>query len=284
MSKSASLRVREVRALIRLAGDCRDLGDDHIAWRWHFLEHLSGMVGADAGLNGELAGCRALKNIDLGVLFWWPSGFSPPPFWDAHLERFRDDGGYSPVMSEYHRFNRDDPGHVRSRKEFVDDRDWYKSYDYLKVHEPLGFDNTLWCFRALPGTRADENSGIILVRAIGRRDFSGRDRLIVREAHAAISPLIGGPLARFADPSPRALTPRVRRILSCLLEGDSDKQVASRLGLSPYTVNQHTKTIYRHFGVQSRAELLSRWVRRGWSGRFPWADDNTDEPEGDDAA
>jgi hypothetical protein len=25
-------------------------------------------------------------------------------------------------------------------------------------------------------------------------------------------------------------------------------------------------------GVRSRAELLARWVRRGWGGRFAWAD------------
>ena len=61
-------------------------------------------------------------------------------------------------------------------------------------------------------------------------------------------------------------------MLRCLLEGDSDKQVAARLRLSPATVNEYTKRIYRHFRVTSRAELLARWVRRGW-GAGPWAAD-----------
>ena len=56
------------------------------------------------------------------------------------------------------------------------------------------------------------------------------------------------------------------------LEGDTDKQAAARLGLTRHTVNQYAKLLFRHFGVRSRAELLARWVRRGWGGRFAWAD------------
>jgi DNA-binding CsgD family transcriptional regulator len=59
-------------------------------------------------------------------------------------------------------------------------------------------------------------------------------------------------------------------VLACLLEGDGDKQIAARLSISPYTVNQYTKAIFSHFGCQSRAELLSRWIRRYSGGRFPW--------------
>jgi DNA-binding NarL/FixJ family response regulator len=89
---------------------------------------------------------------------------------------------------------------------------------------------------------------------------------------AMVAPLLGGSLARFSEPSPTALPPRVRQVLKCLLEGDGDKQAAVRLHLSRYTVNEYTKQIYRHFGVQGRAELLARWVRRGWGARCAWAD------------
>jgi DNA-binding CsgD family transcriptional regulator len=44
------------------------------------------------------------------------------------------------------------------------------------------------------------------------------------------------------------------------------------LSISRYTVNQYTKIVYRHFGVQGRAELLARWVKRGWGARCAWAD------------
>lgn len=86
-----------------------------------------------------------------------------------------------------------------------------------------------------------------------------------------IAPLVGGPLARFGEPSPADLPPRVRDVLRCVLEGDSDKQLAARLGIGVYTVNQYTKHLYRHFRVRGRSELLARWVRRGWwSGTPGW--------------
>jgi DNA-binding NarL/FixJ family response regulator len=83
---------------------------------------------------------------------------------------------------------------------------------------------------------------------------------------------MGGPLARFTDPSPYELPPRARQVLACLLEGDGDKQVAARLAISGHTVNQYAKAIFQHFGVRSRAELLARWIRRGWGNTFPWVD------------
>jgi len=32
------------------------------------------------------------------------------------------------------------------------------------------------------------------------------------------------------------------------------------------------KTLFRHFGVQSRAELLACWVRRGFPAGCSWED------------
>ena len=82
---------------------------------------------------------------------------------------------------------------------------------------------------------------------------------------------MGGPLARFGEPSPGALPARLRDVLRCLLEGDSDKQVARRLSVTRGTVNQYTMAVFRHFGVGSRPVLLAGWVRRGWGGRFAGA-------------
>jgi len=73
---------------------------------------------------------------------------------------------------------------------------------------------------------------------------------------------VGTALARFSDPSPSDLPPRTRQVLACLLEGDSDKLIAKRLGMSGYTVNGHTKVIFQQIGVQTRMELLALWSRR----------------------
>jgi DNA-binding CsgD family transcriptional regulator len=58
-----------------------------------------------------------------------------------------------------------------------------------------------------------------------------------------------------------SLTPREREVLARLAAGDSEKQAARQLGLSPHTVHDHVKRIHRVFGVASRGELLARFVR-----------------------
>ena len=43
---------------------------------------------------------------------------------------------------------------------------------------------------------------------------------------------------------------------SALLDGDAEKQVATKLGLSRHTVHQYVKLLYRELQVSSRGELL----------------------------
>lgn len=45
-----------------------------------------------------------------------------------------------------------------------------------------------------------------------------------------------------------------------LIDGDSRKQVASKLGISEHTVSDYLKTVYAKFSVNSRAELLSKFI------------------------
>ena len=274
MSKSTRVRPRDLRAVYRIAGDCRDLGDDSAAWRRVWFEQLARLVGADLGVGGEQGGWRAGEPADLGTADWgWDGGFDRAG-WERSCAEFRDDPRLTRTTSMKRYIPRGlvDDGAALARTDLISDRGWYRCWNYQNIQRPMGVDHTVWCFRALSRGPGDEYSGVILARAPGRPDFTAREKAVVRESHALIAPLVGGPLARFADPSPATLPPRTRQVLRRVLEGDSDKQVAARLGITPLTVNQHTKLIFRHFGVQSRAELLARWVRRGWGGRFAWAD------------
>ena len=54
------------------------------------------------------------------------------------------------------------------------------------------------------------------------------------------------------------LTPRQRDVLSLLLLGRPMGQIASQLGISEHTANDHRKAIYTCVGVSSRAELAAR--------------------------
>ena len=59
------------------------------------------------------------------------------------------------------------------------------------------------------------------------------------------------------------LSPRMLQTLQQLLRGDSEKQAARALGVSPHTVHVYVKAIYRKFGVASRGELLAKFVTAG---------------------
>jgi DNA-binding CsgD family transcriptional regulator len=59
-----------------------------------------------------------------------------------------------------------------------------------------------------------------------------------------------------------SLSPRMRQTLERLLAGDSEKEIAVRLRLSPHTVHVYVKTLYRRFDVCSRGELFARFIER----------------------
>jgi DNA-binding NarL/FixJ family response regulator len=61
---------------------------------------------------------------------------------------------------------------------------------------------------------------------------------------------------------PALLSPRLQATLVCLLDGQSEKEVAAQLGVSPTTIHQYVSALYRRFGVASRAQLLGQILQR----------------------
>jgi DNA-binding CsgD family transcriptional regulator len=271
MARAAALRAADFRAIARVTGECRDLGDDPMVWREHWFEQLGRLCGADLVVGGDTVTRPGGRVHGVEPVGWgWENGFDPSPVRRTMAEHGAD-LFIAPHIEEYFRRPASADGAGLARTDLIPDREWYRSAYFHSIQRGIGVDHTLLSFLAFPG-RAGEGSCLTLARGSdSRRDFGPRDRALLREAHAWVVPLVGGPLARFAEPFPSQLPPRVRDVLRCVLEGDSDKQVAARLGISTLTVNQYTKHIYRHFGVRGRAELLARWVRRGWgSGRPGW--------------
>jgi DNA-binding CsgD family transcriptional regulator len=58
----------------------------------------------------------------------------------------------------------------------------------------------------------------------------------------------------------QTLSETQRRVLDLLLTGLAEKEVACKLDISPHTVHNHVKEIYRRMDVNSRAELLVLFV------------------------
>ena len=265
MAKSSRLRVADVLAVSRLAGECGDLADDPVAWRQHLLAGLARLTGSRLAVDydGDWPAFRVAVTVSGG-----DSGLDGAATGRLHAEFARRGVGINPMVAAYAAAQRRSNGVPLTRADLLPDAEWYRSAYYRDWHAPTGADGLLYCWFA---RSSGDATGLVLVRGPREPDYTGRQRALVGLAARLVAPQVGGRLAGFADPSPAALPPRARQVLRCLLEGDSDKQVAARLGLSRLTVNQYTKHLYRHFRVQSRSELLARWLKRGWP-IGPWAD------------
>jgi two-component system, NarL family, response regulator YdfI len=63
---------------------------------------------------------------------------------------------------------------------------------------------------------------------------------------------------------PEPLTPREMEILHLLAGGDSNKTIATRLGISVHTVKFHVSSILAKLGVSSRTEAVALGLRLGF--------------------
>jgi DNA-binding CsgD family transcriptional regulator len=256
VSKSRHLRLRELREAFRLVGECRDVGDDPEAWRRHAFRELVRLIGGRAAAGGEIRWRRpapsiiVVQSLDEGL---------PPADRAVFLDYMQVHGPmHDPITSSLKRLR----GRLvtRTRRQLVADSEWYGADFFHRYHRGAGLDH---CINSLCEPAADGTIDVIGVhRAVGDRDFSPRERRLLHLVHDELGRLIG-PVLEWAGASAVArLSPRLRQTLDALREGDSEKQVAARLGISQPTAHEYVHRLYRHFGVSSRAELLARFIRR----------------------
>jgi DNA-binding CsgD family transcriptional regulator len=170
-----------------------------------------------------------------------------------------------------------------ARVEAIVDRQWYRSAFFRRFLAPMGLDDCILSIVPLPGLQPFIAMVCLsgpLTRPVDRRGrdgqpfFTPRQRRIVEITHGqlrwiyypqrvAAEQRISPPL-RIVYPtgsSPDGLAPRYQRVLNHLLGGGSEKELASYLGLSRFTIHEYIRAIYRKLNVNSRSELMARWVQ-----------------------
>jgi DNA-binding NarL/FixJ family response regulator len=60
------------------------------------------------------------------------------------------------------------------------------------------------------------------------------------------------------------LSDREMEVLTCVVKGMSNKEIASSLGISHQTVKNHVTSILRKFGVEDRTQAVVYALKRGW--------------------
>jgi DNA-binding CsgD family transcriptional regulator len=257
MSKSQRLRLREVQALFRLLGECRELGDDVEAWPLHMLGGLCRLTGAQLAIGGEarVVGPDSLMVPVHFVGHGWPSPAAQAIF----LAWLKDPTVLdNPTRRSFHRL----PGRcvTRTRQQITADHDYYNGPFFNDIQRASRVDHGMLSRSAVPGQ--DWLHEVILNRAMGDAPFGRRECLIVHLFQQEVVLLLGRALATSEQAGPAGLSPRLRQTLEALLEGDSEKQAALRLGVGVRTVHEYVIALYRHFDVSSRGELLAFFLRR----------------------
>lgn len=256
MADSGRVRLEDVRAAFRLIGECRELGREPAEWRRHMLDGLGKLVGAQVGMHFQFdrfgtAGERVVDPMASGFL---------DAAGRARWVQYQRDNDYRRDLFRL-RFYDGFTGALRTRSldEVVAPREWYGSRDFNEYVGACGLDDRITSSLRLPQHPAWRVQSIGLLRARSDGKYKARHVRLIHLFHEELAPLVGRRLALpDTDDGQVPLPPRLQQVLACLLQGDGEKQVAARLGLSQHTVNRHVQRLYRRYDVRSRSELMFR--------------------------
>lgn len=176
------------------------------------------------------------------------------------------------AINQMERAHRDDPFHQRYYRKFkggvhtrrlesvVDDEEWRRSRHYNDYIRACGLNDRITSSSLLTGTSPPVTQTIVLHRSAADGDYPQRSVRLVHLIHDELRPLLGRELALLpgGQPAGAGLPSQLQHVLSCLMQGDTEKQVAERLAISRHTVNRHVQRLYHRFDVHSRGELMFR--------------------------
>jgi DNA-binding CsgD family transcriptional regulator len=249
--RSDEIRFDEMASALRLAGELRELPRGSVAQQEHALHGLCALVGAQVGLWVRVGFSSGSLVMESAVDRGW-SGEAERDTFRRFLHAEQDrvvDPSMAPLVGAM-----SGPFCTLMREQLVSDDTWYRSDHVQEMRRAARVDSFLYsiCIPGDGGMRC-----ISLHRAWGERAFSERERRLVDVFHRECA-FLHAPTSGLREVVLQGLAPRLGETLRALARGRSEKQVAADLGLSPHTVHDYVKALYRHFGVQSRGELLAR--------------------------
>jgi DNA-binding CsgD family transcriptional regulator len=252
MSKLQRPRLRELRETYLAVGECCEVGADPFARTLRMFEGLRRIIHSQVGIfvQGDPIVAHGVPGrVDAYLDFGWQDEDCRRLYqhYRATGKVYSDPGTRALARLWGH------PA-TRRRREHLTDRQWYGSQQFDDYYRPGRLDDNITSRYDL---RPGEACVITLFRERGDRPYSVRERRLVFLMHREIGRLIGTKLASFRTSS-GCLPRRLAQVLAMLLQGRTERQIAAGLGLSPHTVHDHIKRLYRRFDVSSRAELAAR--------------------------
>jgi DNA-binding NarL/FixJ family response regulator len=139
-------------------------------------------------------------------------------------------------------------------------------YPKIKVLILSAYDDDSYVFPLLEagasGYMLKTSSGAELAMAI--RQVSAGQTALSPSVSVKIINRLGGRQAYRTNNMPEGLTEREMDVLRAAAHGQSNKDIAAKLGISPQTVQVHLRNIFGKLGVGSRSEAVARAIQTGW--------------------
>jgi DNA-binding CsgD family transcriptional regulator len=245
------VREGDVAALLRLVGEVTELPADKVVRRTHVLNGLLSLIGGRSAVAMELALADEGPFARAGTVINIKYG-SESELRCSEMFLLRNDPP-DPALPEFLAAR----GRTLTMVRAVDDRAYYRSTHFDVVRRPFDIDHALYCRLTLPD---GHDVAVGILRCCGDPAFSEREKAIVNLLHTNAPHVYHVPKA--AQPELDRLAPRLQPVLRYLLQGDAEKEVATKLRLSRHTVHRYAQVIYRELGVHSRGELLAKYARR----------------------
>ena len=256
--QSEVLDEKQVRAIVRLLADALTPDDGRIPKIRRLMDGLGQMISADGWLF-----CRTRldpqdkepANID----YTYGGAFDNKALAEYADYSFHVYG----EPAEFKKLNamvRVGNHFTLPRQDIVSDDVW-QSGRFDQHIQRMGLDTFIYSIVPL----MERNGAVVFSSAVffrkpGRPDFNQREAQIIHWVISECGQLHREGLDVGHIDDLANLTPRQRTVLVLLMDGLTQKQVADRLRLSTHTVGDHIKAVYRHFKVNSRAELMSRFM------------------------
>lgn len=249
----------KVLRILELANEAREISDRNAGLQ-HALNGICELLGAD---NSFLLvfGTPTASVVQSGFVYGYNHANAA-----GVLSRYFNEGDQFDLLAQELRSSYDGsaPVFARRRQELVADRDWYNSVYVNEFRRPWGFDHSIYSIQSL----GERRIGMSVNRAFGGPPFSAEDQALIEIFHLAVGRFLSRPvLDAMSNHGFRTkLTPRARQILDGLLRGETNKDIAELLGISPNTVHHYCKMVFRTFQVESRSELVAKWFNMGRPG------------------
>ena len=249
----AMINESDVRSMVRLLGEVAAMDGDHAVKKRCLLDGLCGMINARAWVWGlVLEPTPHEQPVFLSFLY---GGFDEKRFADFLQALDHPDlAEYTaPFLLELKRRQ----AHTTRMRQQIDPTNRFLLCDAYPLWIKAGVYPGIISSRPVDATSM---STIAIYRSPDEPPYSERD---LRLAHIILSEVPW--LHEQGWPDDRGVTvPRLslrqRQTLNLLLQGFSRKQIADSLTISLHTVGDYIKDVYRHFGVQSQAELMHRFL------------------------